>query len=243
MNLVIDIGNTLTKYSVFINGEEIFLDKTEGFSVEKLNEILLCYTDIKAGIVSSVGNIEIDAIEKLFKDKYFMVLNDKTILPLKINYSTPSTLGKDRIAAAVGANALFPGNNILIIDAGTAITYDFVSAEGNYEGGNISPGLNTRFKSLHHFTRKLPMVSAKEPYVLTGKSTDQAISSGVMFGMIYEILGYIHEYDKIYENLRIILTGGDAYYFEKKLKNSIFVILNLNMIGLNRILELYVVKN
>ncbi len=134
---------------------------------------------------------------------------------------------------------LYPGNNVLIVDFGTAITFDFVSAEGEFLGGNISPGAATRFRALHHFTDTLPLCSfpQQEKPTLLGDSTRSAIESGVVNGIVYEIEGYIRDLEQRYEDLRIVFTGGESDFFAKRLKNTIFATYDLVAYGLNRILE------
>jgi len=167
----------------------------------------------------------------------FIELDHLTDLPIENLYETPETLGKDRLAAAIGANELFPDQNLLVIDAGTAITYDLVSEKNQFIGGNISPGLEMRFKALNHFTGKLPLVSYSDVFQPIGKNTIDAIRAGVQNGILYEIEQCIDAFNRNYQNLRIIMTGGDSNFFDKKLNYSIFVNFNLTLIGLNRILE------
>ena len=141
------------------------------------------------------------------------------------------------MAAAVGANNIFPHTNVLVVDCGTAITIDFVSAIGRFEGGNISLGLNTRFKALSSFTSKLPLVDIADGYPLIGKNTTDAIRAGVLNSTIFELDTYIELFSGLYPDLKVIFTGGDAFFFDGKLKNTIFVVPNLVVQGLNRILE------
>jgi len=169
--------------------------------------------------------------------EFFIELDHHTDLPIENVYESPETLGKDRLAAAVGANELFPDQNILVIDAGTAITFDLVSERNQFVGGNISPGLEMRFKALNHFTGKLPWVRPSDEFEFIGKNTTDAIRAGVQNGMIYEIGQTIERFNRNYQNLQIIMTGGDSNFFDKKLNYSIFVHFNLTLIGLNRILE------
>ena len=169
--------------------------------------------------------------------RHFIYLDERVALPVKIGYETPETLGKDRLAAVVGATYLRPGRNILIIDAGTAITYELVEASGLYKGGNISPGMTTRFRALHQFTSRLPLVMETEEIPLVGTSTGMAIRAGVVNGIVYEMDGYIDTLKAKYPDLLVFLTGGHSFYFERRLKNSIFADINLVLIGLNRILE------
>jgi len=167
----------------------------------------------------------------------FIELDHHTKLPIDNLYQTPETLGKDRIAAAVGANELFPDQNLLVIDAGSAITYDLITENNVFLGGNISPGLEMRFKALNHFTGKLPLVSYSDEFQAIGRNTKEAIIAGVQNGLIFEIAQTIEYFNRNYHNLQIIMTGGDSNFFERKLNCSIFVHFNITLIGLNRILE------
>jgi type III pantothenate kinase len=138
----------------------------------------------------------------------------------------------------VGAYTIYPGRSVLVIDAGTAITYDVVTSDGEYLGGNISPGMEIRFKSLNRYTNRLPLLERpQEQPSLVGNSTREAIQAGIVNGIVFEMDGFIGAIGQNYPKLQVVLTGGDAKYFEGKLKSSIFVHLNLNLIGLNRILE------
>jgi type III pantothenate kinase len=239
MNLVIDLGNTYSKIAV-CNGTEIIESViTEKISNKEIGYFISGYKNLKGAIISSVVNHSrelIDYLDATFDT--FLELSNTTPLPLVNLYKTPETLGYDRIAAVTGAHTIFPEKNVLVIDAGTAITFDMVTAAGDYIGGNISPGLNMRFRALHKFTNRLPLLTPEESTIkLIGKSTREAILYGVVNGLNYEIEGYISACSKEYENLQVILTGGDANSFDKKLKNSIFVVAHLNLIGLNRILD------
>ncbi len=195
--------------------------------------------DLKGAIISSVVNYSreiIDYLSNLYGT--CIELNHSTPIPLENRYQTPDTLGYDRIAAAVGAYTICPGKNVLVIDAGTAITYDIVTSGGEFLGGNISPGLEIRFKSLNKYTNRLPHLERPEEIPpLVGSSTREAIQSGVVNGLLFEMDGFIGAISQNYPKLQVVLTGGDAKYFVGKLKSSIFVDPNLNLIGLNRILE------
>ncbi len=238
MNLIIDIGNTSTKYYIFSKGE--ILQKFISQSEQEIDysSIYAQYPDIKNIIVSSVAAEKTEIPAELKKKiNTFIYLDENTQLPIKNNYQTKSTLGKDRIAAIVAAYNIFPNCNVLVIDAGTAITFDFINKNAEYQGGNISPGLNMRFKALNKFTHRLPLVSQKSNFEMIGQSTESAIVSGVQRGIIFEIDSYINEFKQKYDDLKVILTGGDAFFFANKLKNSIFANSNLIALGLNRILE------
>ncbi len=238
MNLIIDIGNTFTKISVF-DKQEV---KTETVSGElqpsDIGEFLMGLSGVDSVIVSAVKDYSPDLKEYLTRNfRVFVELNADTPLPVKNCYKTKDTLGNDRIAAAVGANYLYPKKNVLVVDAGTAITYDLIDENGHYIGGNISPGIEMRFKALNRFTGRLPLVSKKNIDKLVGQTTEEAILAGVMQGVVFEVERTINAFKEIYTNLIVIITGGDAIFFDKKLKNYFFVHFNLIAIGLNRILK------
>lgn len=233
MNLVIDSGNTSTKVAIF--DQENLVEKRVLSSVVEL-ENYLQQTRAENLIVSSV-NADADHLMNLTPQVNTKIKLTST-LPLPVNnlYQTPNTLGVDRVAGACGAIQLFPSKNTLVIDAGTCITYDFVDSSHNYHGGGISPGLAMRFKAVHTFTAKLPLVVPKADPELIGNSTESCIQSGVTLGMVDEIDGIIARYRAKYPELQVILCGGDAPFFENQLKASIFACPNLVLIGLNRIL-------
>jgi type III pantothenate kinase len=163
--------------------------------------------------------------------------NHNTILPINNSYQTPGTLGKDRIAAVVGASSLFPGEDLLIIDAGTCITFDFINAQKEYFGGAISPGINLRFNCLHNFTGNLPLVHPVAETKLIGDSTESSLLSGVINGIREEVDGIINRYKLSFPKLKVVFTGGDIKYFDKYLKNNIFAVENLVLLGLKDILH------
>ena len=231
MNLVIDIGNTLVKYAVFLGNEIIELKKME-IENEALIKNLLSEYKIKSIIISSVRkerdwNFNIRTI----------VLSEKTKLPITLQYKTPQTLGNDRIANVVAVTSLYKNKNILVIDAGTCITFDFIDNNSCYHGGRISPGLNMRYKSLNEFTSNLPKLSITKDFTLFGDNTNSSIITGVQMGIISEIEGFISDLKKEKEDLIVILTGGDTFFFENNLKNGIFADPNLVLKGLNEILK------
>ena len=239
MNLVIDLGNTQGKLAVCDGNEIIESVISDSISNKEIAYFLRNYKELKGAIFSSVVNHSRELIDYLSTSfEYFLELTNTTPLPLVNLYRTPETLGRDRIAAVTGAHTIFPGKNVLVIDAGTAITFDVLTVSGEYIGGNISPGLQMRFKALHKFTSRLPHLGPEEEGIqLLGKTTDEAIISGVVNGLVYEIEGYISRVSKEYRQLQVMLTGGDANSFAKRLKSSIFVVSHLNLIGLNRILD------
>jgi len=238
MNLVIDIGNSLTKIAIFDKNNLIKHFVLPELNIDRLNKIKSDFPDIKNCIISTVVT-SAQKIIKFLKSKFLItiVLNFETPIPIENKYVTKEALGNDRIATVVGANFKFPETNLLVIDAGTAITLDFINKTCEYIGGNISPGLSMRYRALHNYTSKLPLLSFEENNGLIGNTTRSAIINGVQYGIIYEIDGYISEFKKEYNDLKVIITGGDAHLFDNKLKNTIFVVANLTLIGLNRILE------
>ena len=236
MNLIIDIGNTRTKLAVFDKNtiQDIQIFDSEKFHLE---QILEQYSD-RFAIVSSVRSLK-SSIVKNFPS---VLLFDKdTVLPISNRYRSEG-VGMDRLASVVGASYIFSEQNCLIIDLGSAITIDFLTKDKIFLGGNISAGMNLRFKSLRDYTDKLPLVDSNGSIDLTSFDTETAIRSGVVKSIIYELEGYISEYEKLYPELKIILTGGDANFFEKQLKKRIFADENLVLKGLNRILNYNVDK-
>jgi type III pantothenate kinase len=238
MNLIIDQGNTLCKVAcIDPDGSIVFSTVFEALTSEILLDLFHNFKPVN-GILSTVKVFDPQMIAILnTRLKTFVELGPDTPLPIQNGYATPATLGFDRLAAAVGAWSLQPGKPLLVIDLGTAVTYDFVNAEGIFTGGNIAPGVRTRLKSLHHFTGKLPLVEPTSQFDLLGNSTETAIRSGVMQGILFEIHGYIDALKLQYPSLFAFLTGGDLIYFDGKLKNGIFVDANLVLTGLNRILR------
>lgn len=236
MHFVVDAGNTNVKYALVSDGcvMELYYGRS---CAENVREMVR-KPGITCGICSSVR--ELDPEEKNFLESLdfpMMYLSADLPLPLEIAYSTPQTLGPDRIAAAVGAWKRSPGRNILIIDAGTAITYDVVTCGGVYLGGNISPGKDLRFKALHEHTGKLPLTDEAGDIPLVGYTTETALRSGVIRGIQYEISGCISRLSSEYERLLVFLTGGDAEMFEIPIKNSIFAERFLVLEGLDCICE------
>ncbi len=243
MNLVIDIGNSRTKVAVFSKKELVESFIYDELSLDQLADLIKSYPAIDQVVLSTVSTVT-QALLSYLKSRFFffLELNHQTPVPLQINYLTPETLGLDRVAAAIGAQILFPGMDLLVIDTGTAVTFDLVERDGTFAGGNISPGLRSRFRALHEFTQKLPFVEETDQFPLIGKTTEEAIRSGVVNGMILEIDGTIDLLKKKLPELQPVLTGGDAQFFERRLKSPIFVKFEITLIGLNRILEYNVEK-
>jgi len=237
MNLVLDIGNTQTKAGWFEHGRLAENRRMGTISTRKLSGILSLYPVDKV-MVSSVSQPVRDMFRSAGSGLKKLLFLDHTLpLPLKINYRSPETLGHDRIAAAAGAWCIYPLSPILVMDLGTAITIDFLSADGIFMGGNISPGLRTRFRALHEHTARLPLVGEDNGYPEFGNDTQTAIAAGVQQGIIHELNGYISLFESRYPDCRFVVTGGDSGFFAHKLKNIIFSHPDLVLIGLNHILE------
>lgn len=230
MNLIVDIGNTRIKIGVF--DKDTLIEKNTFKDLAALH-VFLKGKSFDNGIVSSVATKEPPVLPV---NKKQILLKSSLDLPIKITYDTPNTLGVDRIAAACGALQLFPNRNCLVIDMGTCITYDFLSAAGVYEGGAIAPGVKMRFKAMKNFTARLPLVEPIGNAPLTGKSTITSMQSGVMNGVLEEIKGFISRYTSRHAELTTVACGGDIAFFENSIKPSIFVAPDLVLIGLNRIL-------
>lgn len=238
MNLIIDVGNSFIKLALFENNKIKHKQVVETNLV--LDNIFILkkkYNSIDRVIISSVGKLKESDIKIIEESFNLLVLDSKTNLPFVNLYKTPKTLGVDRIALVCASIEQFPKNNCLIIDAGTCITYDFVSDSNNYLGGAISPGIRMRYTALNNFTANLPLLDTELPQNITGYSTNESIHSGVVNGVLKEIDGVIQEYKHKYLDLTVILTGGDANFLSKQLKSSIFANSNFLLEGLNYILQ------
>lgn len=232
--IVVDIGNTFGKIAVaFDDGTVESVSRVSHSQMESsLLETILRHSNANGVIISCVG-MELSSIERMLQGRgvRYIILSHKTKLPISIGYNTPATLGADRIATATGAFFLFPGESLMVVDFGTAITIDFITAQGEFSGGNISLGMRSRFESLHAMTHNLPMI--EPPYIDAsfGRNTREAITSGVILGIIFEIEGYISRF----RPEKVIFTGGDALFFAKRMKSPIFVVYNLLFRGLIKI--------
>jgi len=238
MNLIIDVGNTFVKLAVF--HENVLFEKLtvqhEGF-LNEVKQVLNKYPIISKGIISSVGKLNDKDVQIVESEIDLLILSSETKQPFRNLYETPKTLGVDRMALVSASVEQYSNANVLIIDAGTCITYDFINTENEYLGGAISPGIRLRYHSLHNLTANLPLLDSKLPDSLIGNTTDSSIHSGVVFGVLKEIDGIIYEYKEKYSDLTVILTGGDANFLSKQLKNGIFANSNFLLEGLNFILE------
>lgn len=238
MNLCIDVGNTQVKLGVYDSKDcLLWFSKHPELTIAVLETLFLKF-EIKQAILSSVRvehRLVFDFLEQTLKT--VLQLSSKTNVPLQSQYKTPETLGNDRLAAVVGANVLHPKNGVLVIDAGTCITYDFVTADATYMGGSILPGIKMRFQALHELTAKLPLIEQEDLDSFIGTSTKTSIQTGVLCGVLHELRGFKSQYEQEFGNIKVIVTGGDASYFESQLKNEIFAQPKLVLIGLNKILN------
>jgi type III pantothenate kinase len=238
MNLIIDVGNSYVKLAVFC-GVDLKYKTTVGLDsiIIKVKSLKKEYNSIDRAIISSVGKLsetELNTISKYFN---LVILDSNTKIPFKNLYKTPKTLGVDRIALVCASMINYSDKNVLIIDAGTCITYDFINNNNEYLGGAISPGIRVRYKSLNTLTANLPLLDTKMPENIIGNSTEESIHSGVIFGVLNEIDGIIESYKLKYLDLTVILTGGDSKFLSKQLKSSIFANPNFLLEGLNFILQ------
>lgn len=237
LNLIIDIGNTAAKVALFDGGEMVEVLTESNQSLDCLEALCVKYP-VEQGIVATVIDLSERVLAALVALPFPLLwLDSKTPLPVTNLYETPETLGYDRMAAVVGANEQYPRRDILVIDAGTCITYEFIDSKGQYHGGNISPGMQMRFKALNQFTGRLPLIDSNGRKLPMGRDTETAIRAGVLKGMEYEISGYIESMKHKYPELLVFLTGGDDFSFDTKLKSVIFADRFLVLKGLNRILN------
>jgi len=237
MNVSIDIGNSLIKFGLFKKNQliEACVFKRDHYQKE-IDQLIGAHT-VDQAIVSLSGKVDQAWYDRLKSKVPVLNFNHQTKLPFQNYYQTPHTLGLDRIALICAAIGLYPDKNVLVIDAGTCVTYDFINPKKDYLGGMISPGLRLRFEALHEKTEKLPLVNSSESLTIPGVSTKSAIYTGVVKGLLLEIDGFIDIYKADYEHLTVILTGGDSHRLSTQLKNDIFANSNFLLYGLNAILE------
>jgi type III pantothenate kinase len=243
MLITIDVGNSRIKVAVFEQDivEALFVvepNKAPAF----FSEIFKKYPKIEKALFSSVGQFDQTLLAFIQKQVRTQIINHQTKFPFSNRYATPETLGVDRMVLAAGATLLFPNTNRLVIDAGTCVTYDFVDQNNHYLGGAISPGINLRYKSLNDYTQNLPLLEKNEMVELVGNSTENSIHSGIINGLAFEMDGFISQYFHKYPDLTVILTGGDADFLAKRLKNTIFAHSNFLLESL-RLLSTYIHQN
>jgi type III pantothenate kinase len=236
MFLTIDIGNTRTKAAVFEpNGLLVMSFTLEGNEVDELNKLISTYS-IEHVISSATGKRDWKLSELKVGGK-IIELSHETPLPINLVYSTPQTLGRDRIASACAAHSLFPKKNCLVIDAGTCITMDIVLKTGVFIGGNIAPGLSMRLKSMHEYTAKLPLADIEWPKLSFGDSTIHALQNGACLGALMEIEGILSRAKDAFGEVFIVMTGGDSPFLTERLEREIFLEPELVAKGLFKILS------
>ncbi len=234
MELAIDIGNTLLKLGVFSNGALKQVLVLEDEKDSRIEELIDEWIPTKA-IVSTVSKNAEYFVNK-FNDINWVVLNRQLKLPFINNYKTPQTLGLDRVALVAAAASFYKGKNVLVIDAGTCVTYDFLNSENKYLGGSISPGLEMRLKSMNAFTSKLPLVALNQEVELTASSTEENLQSGALHGLVAEIDGMILNYKLLHKDLIVVLSGGNTKVLARLVKSGIFARQNFLLEGLHAVL-------
>lgn len=238
MNLIIDAGNTLVKMAVFKGRDIVSYRKVPLNDFAKnVKSFFSEFSDIRNSIISTVGSLSQEEIEMVSVFCRVHLLSHTTKVPFKNSYATPQTLGVDRIALATAAFYHNPNGNTLVIDAGTCVTFDAVNDYGEYVGGAISPGISMRYRAMHEQTARLPLLDKKSIVDFIGKTTETCMHSGVINGICNEIDGVISQYQSRFANLTVILTGGDALFLSKQLKNTIFAHSKFLLLGLNHLLE------
>lgn len=235
MSLIcLDIGNTRMKAGIFQIGSDPEYYTFEDYNISTF-QVLRENFPGSSFVLSSTARLSEEIENYLRQTPDFFAVDHKTFLPFKNLYETPHTLGIDRIALAAGAISLYPGQNCLVIDTGTCITLDFINQQGEYLGGSIHPGIEMRLRALHNFTGKLPLVENNWEEGLIGNTTNNCIKIGAITGAVKEIEQFILEYQEMFSDMVVILTGGDSEVFFYKLKNEIFAHPNLVLIGLQKI--------
>lgn len=238
-NLLVELGNTALKAAW---SEGITLGKTFRYQGEKVMDYLLSLTRNEKPEVLTVATVyHMSAVDEeiLKKECSHLIILDRNHTETLLHYNLPEYLSYDRAAGLVAAGYLFAGKSCTVFDFGTTLTVDFLDAEKRYLGGNISPGCRTRFKALNRYSKSLPLLDTPQETAFEGKSLESSVESGVILGIMFEIEGYIRQKP---QNV-LVFTGGDAIYFAKKLKNSIFVVCNLVLMGLAIITDDYVKRN
>jgi len=222
MNLCIDIGNTRTKVAVFDQDEAVYFKAKKKWLVADFKKLISKHA-IDASIISTVKKSRPSFFNYLNRNTSLIEFTHKTPVPISNKYGTPKTLGRDRLAAAIGAYASFPKKNNAIIDIGTCVKYDYIDKNGVYFGGNIAPGVEMRLKAMHHFTAALPSIKHKQPKNLLGLSTGEAMNNGAVLGVVFEIESFIRRLKAEKGSINVILTGGAASFFGEIVKSKIFV--------------------
>ena len=238
MNLALDIGNNYFKIGIYKNSDLIYFFSDNNIKIDSvINKVFIEYNDLSCAIISNVSSINVINLFNNYKIRVLQ-LDSSFNFPFKIHYKTPGTLGNDRLALAASASLLYPKSNKIIIDVGTCITIDFLDSDNNFFGGSISPGIDMRYKSLNNYTTNLPLLQISNRFVFPGDSTENSIHSGVIGGVCNEINGFIENISSKHDEVKVILTGGNAKFLSKTLKITIFANQNFILEGLNSILNL-----
>ncbi|MDD4848309.1 MAG: type III pantothenate kinase [Bacteroidales bacterium] len=238
LQIIVDIGNTWVKIAAYMNHQCVKTDRNREVTNDFLESFLQDFSDKKPrAIVSSVRHI-LPEMMPMFHEKFHcLLLNAQTPVPIFNHYATPQTLGSDRLAAVIGAATLFPNTPLLVFDAGSCLTWDFIDAQKNYWGGGIAPGINMRLQAVHNFTEKLPLVETGFATGLLGNTTIDAIKAGCVNATVLEIDAVIEDFKKRYPDLKVIFCGGDAEMLQKEIKNNTFAHPDLVQVGLKEILD------
>jgi type III pantothenate kinase len=237
MNLIADIGNTSTKLAVISGNKIVDRERIAATDPVATSKTLVSYR-FKRAIISAVRELP-EGLEALVRSnsEYTHILSSRSAFPFKIEYDTPDTLGMDRVAAVAGAYNKYGESNVLVIDAGTAITYDLLVNQ-TYIGGSISPGIKMRFRALNKFTGKLPLVEHDDNEIIfPSRNTVDGIKAGVVNGIVFEINEYIRKFEKQYSNLLTVITGGDSEFLTRNIEPGHHTEPDLVIFGLNNILE------
>lgn len=237
MNLALDIGNTRSKIGLFdkhdLQESKVITDWDSHTLIDYCHK-----KGVQKIILSSVAAPDIPMQKTLAQHFDLLELTHQTPLPFKNRYTTPHTLGKDRLAAVSGAQALLPGQHCLVVDCGTCIKYDILTSESEYLGGNIAPGAKMRAKAMHTFTARLPDVSMEMPADFIGTSTETALQNGAFLGAVMEIEHFVGRFQTRFDPLQVLLTGGDTAFFQPFLNiNRLRTEPHLTLYGLNNILN------
>lgn len=243
MFLIFDIGNTNQKVAIFDEANKMVdYFQSNRLKINMIENILEQY-HIQYAMISSVGQWDDQLMQWLSERVTVLTFSTALHLPIGIQYLTPNTLGSDRLANAIGANALFQDRNVLAIQLGTCLVCDFVNANNQYVGGSIAPGMKMRLNALHQHTAHLPDITPRDIDFIVGRTTEESILSGVINGMAAEIDGIICRYKSLYENVQVVVTGGDLDFLEGFIKNRIFAAPNLVLWGMYKTLRLNVSEN
>ncbi len=227
-NLIIDIGNTVLK-AAWADG--VTLGKTFRYQGENYIDFILSLTEKSRPdtmVVSTVRPLSAENREMFARECGKLVIMSLSDTEIVRQADLPEYLTPDRAASIIAVRHIFKGRGCTIFDFGNTLTIDFLDADGHFKGGNLSPGCVTRFRAVNRYSKSLPLLEVPEDFPETGYSIESSIYAGIISGIMFEIEGYISRYP---ENI-VVFTGGDAIYFAKRMKNSIFVVCNLVLMGL-----------